>query len=230
MRDFRTDLIQVCPITTTEWAHNKSTIVTTLTTSTITVTSCPGGCHGKGSTPTVGPATETKPNGSIKTYTIPATSTITSFVPCSTPVNEHSGTTFYSTWLTVTYLTSTYLTTSYETVFPTSTPAVPNPPKVTVNPAKPSEHWTGVVTDVTTLPPTTVVGVASGTCPAPETVYETIVSYITVNGNGSPNSPPTATPVKPGSTLSWSASGSASGHAKPTGHAQPSGHAKPSGY
>jgi hypothetical protein len=149
------------------------------------------------------------------THTIPVevTTTITSFVPCSTAVMSNSETTFFSTWLTVTYLTTSYetVTTSCETIYPTSTLVLPS---------------------ATTLPGTTVTGQASGTCAAPETVYETVVSYVTVYGGDKTESAPstTNTPMQPGSTLSWSHSGSASGAAKPTGWVKPSGYAKPSGY
>jgi hypothetical protein len=155
------------------------------------------------------------------THTIPieVTTTITSFVPCSTAVMSNSETTFFSTWLTVTYLTTSYetVTTSCETIYPTSTLVLPS---------------------ATTLPGTTVTGQASGTCAAPETVYETVISYVTVSGDHKTESASAATntPMQPGSTLSWSHSGSASGVAKPTGwvkpsgYAKPSGHAKPSGY
>jgi hypothetical protein len=155
------------------------------------------------------------------THTIPieVTTTITSFVPCSTAVMSNSETTFFSTWLTVTYLTTSYetVTTSCETIYPTSTLVLPS---------------------ATTLPGTTVTGQASGTCAAPETVYETVISYVTFSGDHKTESASAATntPMQPGSTLSWSHSGSASGVAKPTGwvkpsgYAKPSGHAKPSGY
>ncbi|KAH0151562.1 hypothetical protein KCU67_g10206, partial [Aureobasidium melanogenum] len=154
-----------------------------------------------------------------KTYTIPVevTSTITSFVPCSTPVSSNSQTTFFSTWLTVTYLTTTYetVTTSCETIYPSST------------------QPTSVQASATTFPGTTVTGQASGTCPAPETVYETVISYITVFGGDHKTksaSSATNTPVQPSSTLSWSQTGSASGSAQPTGWVKPSGYAKPSGW
>ncbi|KAI4728497.1 hypothetical protein E4T49_03846 [Aureobasidium sp. EXF-10728] len=179
---------------------------------------------GSVSTPTtssvvVKPAT-TQGDGSTitKTYTIPieVTSTITSFVPCSTAVMSNSETTFFSTWLTVTYLTTSYktVTTSCETIYPTSTES------------------TSVHVSATTLPGTTVTGQASGTCAAPETVYETVVSYVTVYGDHSTETaaPATNTPMQPGSTLSWSHTGSASGVAKPTGWVKPSGWIKPSGY
>jgi hypothetical protein len=167
--------------------------------------------------------TSTSTDGSTVTltHTIPVdvTTTITSFVPCSTAVMSNSETTFFSTWLTVTYLTTSYktVTTSCETIYPTSTLALPS---------------------ATTLPGTTVTGQASGTCAAPETVYETVISYVTVSGDHKTESASSATntPMQPGSTLIWSHSGSASGVAKPTGwvkpsgYAKPSGHAKPSGY
>lgn len=154
-----------------------------------------------------------------KTYTVPVevTSTITSFVPCSTPIMSNSETTFYSTWLTVTYFTTTYqtVTTSCETIYPTSTDS------------------TLVQASATTYPGSTVTGQVSGTCPAPETVYETVVSYVTVYGGDHKTEsavPATNTPIQPGSTLSWSHSGSASGTAQPTGWVKPSGYAKPSGH
>ncbi|KAH0368639.1 hypothetical protein KCU65_g3917, partial [Aureobasidium melanogenum] len=167
-----------------------------------------------------------KPTGSstdgsaiTKTYTIPVevTSTITSFVPCSTPVMSNSETTFFSTWLTVSYITTTYetVTTSCETIYPTSTETAP------------------VQASATTVPGSTVTGQASGTCPAPETVYETVISYITVYGGDHKTEtavPATNTPIQPGSTLSWSQTGSASGAAQPTGWVKPSGYAKPSGW
>ncbi|KAG9646193.1 hypothetical protein KCU98_g17062, partial [Aureobasidium melanogenum] len=147
-----------------------------------------------------------------KTYTIPVevTSTITSFVPCSTPVMSNSETTFFSTWLTVTYLTTTYetVTTSCETIYPSTQP-------------------TSAQASATTLPGTTVTGQPSGTCPAPETVYETVISYVTIHGGDHKTesaSSATNTPIQPGSTRSWSHTGSASGSAKPSGYAKPSGH------
>lgn len=164
------------------------------------------------------------------THTIPVdvTTTITSFVPCSTAVMSNSETTFFSTWLTVTYLTTSYktVTTSCETIYPTSTPILPS--------VTSSSAWsTLVIPSETTLPATTVTGQASGTCAAPETVYETVISYVTVSGGDQKTeSTPSATntPIQPGSTLSWSHTGSASGAAKPTGWVKPSGHVKPSGY
>ena len=175
--------------------------------------------------------TTTSTGGTITlTHTIPVdiTTTITSFVPCSTAVMSNSETTFFSTWLTVTYLTTSFktVTTSCETIYPTSTPVLPSATSssTVVTLVHPSE---------TTRPATTVTGQASGTCAAPETVYETVVSYVTVyNGDHKTKSSSTATntPMQPGSTLSWSHSGSVSGTAKPTGWVKPSGHFKPSGY
>lgn len=211
----------VCPVTSTAWHGNSSTVITTSTTSTITVTSCPGGCHG--GSPTSPPPVVVTPQTSktdsveswfpgsstVKTYTIPTevTSTITSFVPCSTPVMSNSETTFFSTWLTVTYLTTSYETvsTSYETIYPTPT---------------------SVQVSATTLPVSTATGEASGSCAAPETVYETVVSYVTVYGGHKTQSASSATntPIQPGPTLSWSQTGSASGTANPTGYVKPSGH------
>ncbi|THX44905.1 hypothetical protein D6D08_10492 [Aureobasidium pullulans] len=214
----------ICPVTSTAWHGNSSTVITTSTTSTITVTSCPGGCHAASPTnppPAVVTSSTSKSeawfpgSSTVKTYTIPTevTSTITSFVPCSTPVMSNSETTFFSTWLTVTYLTTSYktVTTSCETLYPTPT---------------------SVQVSATTLPASTATGEASGTCAAPETVYETVVSYVTVYGDHKTEtaSSATNTPIQPGSTLSWSHTGSASGTAKPTGWVKPSGYAKPSGH
>lgn len=164
------------------------------------------------------------------THTIPidVTSTITSFVPCSTAVMSNSETTFFSTWLTVTYLTTSYktVTTSSETIYPTSTLVLP--------PAT-SSLASSVLTlpSATTIHGSTVTGEATGTCAAPETVYETVVSYVTIYGGGDKtesSASATNTPIQPGSTLSWSHTGSASGTAKPTGWVKPSGHVKPSGW
>lgn len=171
----------------------------------------------------VAPTTSNTGSSTVKTWTIPTevTSTITSFVPCSTPVMSNSETTFYSTWLTLTYLTTTYetVTTSCETIYPGSTPA----------PQASAEPKTTVAGEVTTLPAVTSVGIPSGTCPAPETVYQTVVSTVTVYG--ADTAPPaTNTPIKPGVSLSWSASNPAGGAAKPTGYVKPSGYAKPSGW
>ncbi|KAI5208895.1 hypothetical protein AUEXF2481DRAFT_41541 [Aureobasidium subglaciale EXF-2481] len=203
----------VCPVTSTAWNGNSSTVITTSTTSTITVTSCAGGCHGGSATSK--PTTQAEGSTTVKTHAIPTevTSTITSFVPCSTPIMSNSETTFFSTWLTVSYLTTTYktVTTSYETIHP-----------------KP----TTVQVSTAVLPASTLTGHATGTCAAPETVYETVVSYVTVYGEHKTETAPAATntPIQPGSTLTWSHTGSASGIAKPTGWVHPSGYAKPSGH
>ncbi|KAI4841898.1 hypothetical protein E4T44_07620 [Aureobasidium sp. EXF-8845] len=174
------------------------------------------------------------------THTIPVdvTTTITSFVPCSTAVMSNSETTFFSTWLTVTYITTSYktVTTSCETIHPTSTQVLPS---ATSSPTQstlvfPSEATSTILVlpSATTIHGTTVTGQASGTCVAPETVYETVVSYVTVYGDSKTESASSATktPIQPGSTLSWSHSGSVSGVAKPTGWVHPSGYAKPSGH
>lgn len=176
--------------------------------------------------------TTTATDGSVitLTHTVPVdvTTTITSFVPCSTAVMSNSETTFFSTWLTVTYLTTSYktVTTSCETIYPTPTLVLPPATSVSTSSAL-------VLPSATTVHGTTVTGQASGTCAAPETVYETVVSYVTVYGDdhkteSSPSA--TNTPIQPGSTLSWSHTGSASGTAKPTGWVKPSGHIKPTGW
>ena len=175
--------------------------------------------------------TTTATDGSVVTVThsipVDVTTTITSFVPCSTAVMSNAETTFFSTWLTVTYLTTSYktVTTSCETIYPTSTLVLP---PATSSPAS-SAFVPG---SATTVHGSTVTGQASGICAAPETVYETVVSYVTVYGGDhktESTSSATNTPIQPGPTLSWS-TGSASGTAKPTGWVKPSGHVKPSGW
>jgi len=141
---------------------------------------------------------------------------------------SNSETTFFSTWLTVTYLTTSYktVTTSCETIYPTSTLVLPPATSSSTSPVL-------VLPSASTIHGTTVTGQASGTCAAPETVYETVVSYVTVYGDDhKTESIPSATntPIQPGSTLSWSHTGSASGAAKPTGWVKPSGHIKPTGW
>ncbi|KAL1989024.1 hypothetical protein VTN96DRAFT_5787 [Rasamsonia emersonii] len=80
--------------------------------------------------PPLATGTLVPPNGSNpsppggETTTIIETITKTSFVPCSTPVTTHRGTTYYSTWLTTSlYTTTTHYTTSVPAASATPTPA-----------------------------------------------------------------------------------------------------------
>jgi len=111
----------LCPITITR--HHGSTVElsTSYTTSTITVTSCKGGCH----KPPPPPPTHT-PHPPYPPVT--KTEYTTKFIPCSTEVTE-GGHTWYSTWLTPSVIPTTYV------VYPTPTNSV-CPPAATVTVTK----------------------------------------------------------------------------------------------
>ncbi|PSK51862.1 hypothetical protein B9Z65_3129 [Elsinoe australis] len=136
----------ICPITTTSTNAGSTYVVTALTTSTLTVTSCKSGC---GSNTTVPGPTASNPISYLPVPTISAsnpilylpvpsprtetsvyitteTRTVTNFVPHSTVVTTLGPETFYSTWLSIVYATSTSVATrtAYETFFPTPS-AVP---------------------------------------------------------------------------------------------------------
>ncbi|KAH7065538.1 hypothetical protein B0J12DRAFT_39566 [Macrophomina phaseolina] len=216
--------VTTCPVTQTTSDHGSTYITTALTTSTVVVTSCKGGCHGwqphptgapnstyvptdKPTTapngtyipPTHKPSTEptnkptalpsdtptekptqptSKPSGkptqseyapgttpvvTTKVYPTTIVNTVTSFVPCSTPVGHEGTNTWYSTWLTATFIphttVSTYTTVS--TLYPAPAPT------------NGQQGGNGV------CPPVSTVTVNNG---------PTVTAYVTVldNGNGKP--------------------------------------------
>ncbi|OCL01991.1 hypothetical protein AOQ84DRAFT_229795 [Glonium stellatum] len=142
--------VTVCPVTRTSGTQ----VITTLTTSTITITSCKGGCHPYSTTPSAPHST------GLSSIVYPTTITTSApvFVPTSSVVGSEGATTYYSTWLSASYTTKIYST------------------EVTV--------WqTGAATSAG-VAAVTSIGAASGTCPAPTTVYNTV--YVTVT----PQAPP----------------------------------------
>ena len=141
--------ITVCPVTQTSGTR----IITTLTTSTITITSCKGGCHHQPTTPSTPHST------GLSSIVYPTTITTSTpiFVPTSSAVSSQGATTYYSTWLSASYTTKIYST------------------EVTVWRTKTTQPSLAAVTST---------ALASGTCPAPTTVYSTV--YITV----APQTPP----------------------------------------
>ncbi|KAL9609859.1 MAG: hypothetical protein Q9167_005403 [Letrouitia subvulpina] len=125
-----------------------------------------------------GPGSTTSTSTIIGTTTV--VSTITKFVPCSSPVATAAGTTYYSTSLTkslsLTTITST--TTGYVVVCPTPTPGHGSLP------------GTGNDTPAGCPAPTATIT----TCPVgagkpAETVYSTIYSTLIINAGSSPSKP-----------------------------------------
>ena len=149
--------ITVCPVTRTSGTQ----VITTLTTSTITITSCKGGCHHQSTTPSAPHST------GLSSIVYPTTITTSApiFVPTSSAVGSQGATTYYSTWLSTSYATKIYST--KVTVWQTGT-------------ARPSLAATTSVV----VAAVTSTALASGTCPAPTTVYSTV--YVTV----APQTPP----------------------------------------
>ncbi|OJD35401.1 extracellular proline-rich protein [Diplodia corticola] len=208
--------VTTCPVTSTKTDHGSTYITTSLTTSTITVTSCKAGCHhstaapnstyvqptdkpttapngtyvpsGKPTTlptdkpttlptgkitdkpttaPTVKPTTSeyapgTTPFVTTKIYPTTIIDTITSFVPCSTPVGHQGTSTWYSTWLTPTYIPHT-------TVSDCTT-------VTTLLPAPTGSNNGGGNSDV--CPPAITVTLAPNGSPVP---VPTVTAYVTVS-------------------------------------------------
>jgi hypothetical protein len=189
----------ICPVT-----YTHGTIVkTTLTTSTITVTSCKGGCH----KPTPPPVYN--PPGGDKTITKTYTTITYTFVPCSTSVGKNDHSVIYSTFLSQSAITKTY--TTYEVVKPT-----PAPPAVTPIPEGPKPGT--CVTTITQIndyfscppvaPPATVTETITITKggPAPPPCHECVKTYTITEGGyetcitytfEKPPTKPTETPKKP---------------------------------
>lgn len=149
--------VTVCPVTRTSGTQ----VITTLTTSTITITSCKGGCHHQSTTLSAPHST------GLSSIVYPTTITTSApiFVPTSSAVGSQGATTYYSTWLSTSYTTKIYSTKM--TVWQTGT-------------AQPSLAATTSVV----VAAVSSTAVASGTCPAPTTVYSTV--YVTV----APQAPP----------------------------------------
>lgn len=112
--------------------------------------------------------------------------TVTKFVPCSTPIATSAGSTYYSSYLTASSYTTTntITTTAYAVVCPTAAPAhetTPGSESYTHGPESGPAH--------TALPPKTLYGSASGTCPPEKTVYSTLVAtstYTVTEGAAAP--------------------------------------------
>jgi hypothetical protein len=99
------------------------------------------GPRGTGSVPVVTPPVSEPPTTITITRDVPSTTTIThvytstvvqtitTFVPCSTPIATQGSSTFYSRYLTISYstITVTYTSTSYEVVHPRTTPSDSKP-------------------------------------------------------------------------------------------------------
>src|SRR6266516_3442447 len=116
--------VTTCPVTKTYSSGSSVWYTTTMATSTVTVTTCQGGCHHRPthtaiSRPPTNSTISYQPTGGATQTSV---STITKFVPCSTAVSSSGTKTWYSTFLTVSYQYSTYLTTIYPTPTPTPTP------------------------------------------------------------------------------------------------------------
>lgn len=149
--------VTVCPVTQTSGTQ----VITTLTTSTITITSCKGGCHHQSTTPSIPHST------GLSSIVYPTTITTSTpiFVPTSLAVGSQGATTYYSTWLSASYTTKIYST------------------EVTVWQTKTTQPSLAATTPVG-VAAVTSTALASGTCPAPTTVYSTV--YVTV----APQTPP----------------------------------------
>jgi hypothetical protein len=194
----------ICPVTYTHGTEVK----TTLTTSTITVTSCKGGCH----KPTPPPVYTPPPHGGDHTITKTYTTITYTFVPCSTSVGNNDHSVIYSTYLSQSAITKTY--TTYEVVKPT-----PAPPAITPTPEAPKPGTCPpTVTTITQIidnfscppaPPavTSTVTVTVGKPPAPP-CHECVKSYTVTEGDFTtcitytyevPPTKSTVTPVTPGS-------------------------------
>ena len=164
---------------------------------------------------------KTTPGGHGHTYTItgnvPSTTTvthygttthvetITTFVPCSTPIATSESSTYYSSYLTVSYSTRTFTSTitDVEVICPAATPShnqatggfghASNYESAASKPAGGSGHEYNVVseagsgsgpsTPAASYAPHTVYNSApaptAGICPAEKTVYSTVVLEIT---------------------------------------------------
>lgn len=149
--------VTTCPVTQTSGTQ----VITTLTTSTITITSCKGGCHHQLTTPSTPHST------GLSSIVYPTTITTSApiFVPTSLAVGSQGATTYYSTWLSASYATKIYST------------------KVTVWQTETAQSSFAATTPVGVVAVTSAA-LASGTCPAPTTVYSTV--YVTV----APQTPP----------------------------------------
>lgn len=164
--------------------------------------------HGTGTHPPYGPittqsspiTTKTHSTGTgTSTYTLTHTGTITSiktitdYVPCSSPVGTASGSTYYSTYLTVSYHTSivTATTTEIEVVCPTGF-AHTSPEVQDHHAGYPSQsHAVPTSHASPEYPASTAYGPGSkptaGVCPPSETtVYSTLVVTVTADANGKP--------------------------------------------
>ncbi|KAF2868636.1 hypothetical protein BDV95DRAFT_118302 [Massariosphaeria phaeospora] len=169
----------VCPVTETHGTK----VITSLTTSVITITSCKAGCHHE-PTPTPGP--NPGPGDSNYPVTVPTTITTTTFtwVPCSTSVGHSGPSVIYSSFLTPSYYPTTYVTDVlvYPTPKPESpdvTPASPeHPPVYTPGTPQPPVETPGAphpptVTPAPENPPVYPPGTPEE-CPAPVTITVTV--------------------------------------------------------
>jgi len=119
------------PTTSTKYHASSYVLYTSYSTKSITYTSCHDSHHH-----TPSPMPTTYPGPSFTYHPTPegpitVTSTITSWIKCSTPVVEHGTTKYYSTWLTPSFIPTTYITTA-----PKPTGGAACPPEVTVTETK----------------------------------------------------------------------------------------------
>lgn len=148
--------VTTCPITLTHSSGSSVSIETTLTTSTVVVTSCKGGC-----VQTVHPSSVPSATTATRIGTTTVETVVTSFVPCSTLAATLNGKSYYSTFLTPTYITvpTVITTTGYEVLYPGETP-------------------------IPTYSASTVHGPAAGSCAPATTIYSTIVVTVTAQAHG----------------------------------------------
>ncbi|GAB7344106.1 hypothetical protein MBLNU457_2008t2 [Dothideomycetes sp. NU457] len=182
-----TSFTTYCPSPTTITTNGKTYTVTSATT--LTITDCPCTITKPVLPPTpisitkpvLPPTTKSVTNPALPPTTIslptPVTvtdstfvttqyTTLTTFVPCSTPVSSSGSKTFYSTWLTVSYSTSS-------SVYTTST-VVPPPVIATSVVSSPTSYYMGAV-----IPTTSVIPPAGQTCPtATVTVTVTVAPVV----------------------------------------------------
>ncbi|KAL0265006.1 hypothetical protein SLS55_000962 [Diplodia seriata] len=181
--------VTTCPVTKTMTDDKSSTYITTqLTTSTMTITSCKGGCS---QTPT--PSAGTSKIATTSYYTTTVVTTVLTTVPCSTATGHDGTKTLYSTWMTESHVPTTVISTVTSVSTANSKPPASAPPS-SAPPAQPSsKHETVSATGVDTCKPTTV--------------YVTLpMATTTVSvGLGVPVSftaPASSSPIKPSSAAS----------------------------
>lgn len=175
--------VTTCPVTHTSGSVTR----TSLATSTITVTSCKGGCTktypvGPSSSPH-SPSTPASPTNERSTTrwipgttssvitevtSYPVTEVKTSWVPCSSPVGTSSGNVYYSTSLTSTHYTTTYWTTQTTSYTGYPSPTIPVVPSTPTAVPLTSASSLSPVQAYTCVPETIYVtaGTPSETCPS----------------------------------------------------------------